>query len=74
MNRDTYSTFEQVLSQRRVPNRDCRDCVKYVPDADGFDCGWCEAHQMWVKLYQSPSTWFSQCQFRMLRAERTLVR
>ena len=36
MRRDTYLTLEQVLAQRRVPQRDCRDCPKFVPDADGL--------------------------------------
>lgn len=72
--RDTYHTFEDVLAVRKVPKRDCRSCPKYVPDADGFDCGWCEAHKMWVKLYQVPERWYSQCQFRLIRAERAVVR
>jgi hypothetical protein len=29
---------------------------------------------MWVKLYASPERWYSQCQFRFIRAERALVR
>lgn len=72
--RDTFFTLEEVLTQRRVPQRDCRTCPKYIPDADGFDCGWCEAHNMWVKLYQKPARWYSQCQFRNIRAERAVVR
>ena len=71
--RDTMFTLEQVLSQRKVPPRDCRDCTKFVPDADGLACGWCEAHKMWVKLYVRPERWYTQCQFRMLRAERAVV-
>jgi len=74
MKRDTFATLEQVLATRKVPKRDCLDCSKYVPDADGLACGWCEAHQMWVKLYQMPTMWHSQCQFRMIRAERAVVR
>lgn len=72
--RDTYLTLEDVLGVRKVPKRDCRSCAKFVPDPDGFDCGWCEAHDMWVKLYQAPERWYSQCQFRLIRAERALVR
>jgi hypothetical protein len=72
--RDTFLTLEELLALRKVPKRDCRSCPKYVPDADGFDCGWCEAHNMWVKLYQAPDRWHSQCQFRLLRAERAVVR
>jgi hypothetical protein len=72
--RDTFDTLEQVLSRRKVPLRDCRDCPKYVPDADGLECGYCEAHKMWVKLYYAPAKWYSQCQFRMIRAERAVVR
>jgi hypothetical protein len=72
MRRDTHLTLEQVLAQRRVPQRDCRGCPKFVPDADGLACGFCEAHKMWVKLYQMQS-WYSQCQFKMIRAERALV-
>jgi hypothetical protein len=72
--RDTYLSLEDLLARRNVPKRDCRSCPKFVPDPDGFDCGWCEAHDMWVKLYQSPERWYSQCQFRFIRAERALVR
>ncbi|HYZ93988.1 MAG TPA: hypothetical protein VFA34_16570 [Actinomycetota bacterium] len=72
--RDTYLTLESVLAHRNVPKRDCRSCPKFVPDADGFGCGWCEAHKMWVKLYAAPEKWYSQCQFRFIRAERALVR
>lgn len=72
--RDTYLTLEQVLAHRRVPKRDCRDCARFVPDAEGLSCGWCEAHEMWVKLYAAPSRWYSQCQFRMIRTERGVVR
>jgi hypothetical protein len=74
MRLDTFLTLEQVLAQRKVPQRDCRDCPKFVPDADGLDCGYCEAHKMWVKLYQSPQRWYSQCQFKLIRAERALIR
>jgi hypothetical protein len=74
MKRDTFHTLEQVLSHRKVPQRDCRDCQKFVPDADGLECGFCEAHKMWVKLYQTPQRWYTQCQFKLIRAERTLVR
>jgi hypothetical protein len=72
--RDTYLSLEQVIAQRRVPNRTCLDCPKFVPDEDGLGCGFCEAHKMWVKLYVSPATWYSQCQFKMIRAERAIVR
>ncbi len=72
--RDTFHTLEQVLRERRVPKRDCRSCPKFVPDEQGLGCGFCEAHNMWVKLYVKPERWHSQCQFRTLRAERVVVR
>jgi hypothetical protein len=74
MKRDTFLTLEQVLAQRKVPNRTCLDCPKFVPDATGLGCGFCEAHKMWVKLYVEPTSWYSQCQFKMIRAERAMVR
>ena len=74
MKRDTFQTLEQVLSHRKIPQRDCRDCPRFVPDTDGLECGFCDAHKMWVKLYQAPQHWYSQCQFKLIRAERALVR
>jgi hypothetical protein len=71
---DAYLTLEELLHERSVPQRDCRECPRYVPDADGLDCGWCEAHDQWVKLYQAPQRWHSQCQFAFLREERPLRR
>jgi hypothetical protein len=72
--RDTFLTLEELLHNRAVPRRDCRDCPRYVPDADGLACGWCEAHKQWVKLYHAPSSWYSQCQFKFIREERAIRR
>jgi hypothetical protein len=71
--RDTNDTLEEILTRRKVPTRDCRNCPRFVPDEQGLRCGWCEAHEMWVKLYAHPQRWYSQCQFRTLRAERAIV-
>jgi hypothetical protein len=72
--RDTFMSLEQVIANRKVPNRTCVGCPKFVPDTDGLGCGFCEAHKMWVKLYVEPQSWYSQCQFKMIRAERAIVR
>jgi hypothetical protein len=69
---DTHLTLEEVLAERSVPARDCRDCIRFERDPDGLDCGWCTAHDMWVKLYQSPDSWHSQCQFLQLRMQRRI--
>jgi len=67
---DVLLTLDEVLDNRRVPTRDCRDCAFYEPHADGLACGWCRAHSQWVKLYHSPQIWHTQCQFKMIRRPR----
>lgn len=68
--RDRFLTLEELTQARALPTRDCRRCERFRRDEAGFDCGWCDAHSMWVKLYQSPAEWYSQCQFLQIRKER----
>lgn len=62
--------LEEILTERSVPTRDCRECARYEPGPDGLACGWCTAHEQWVKLYHQPKRFHSQCQFISIRRER----
>ncbi|TMK51747.1 MAG: hypothetical protein E6G66_05155 [Actinobacteria bacterium] len=67
-------TLDEVLRQRGVPARDCRDCAKFDADPEGRGFGWCQAHDMYVKLYHPDGNWHSQCQFKAIRLVRELGR
>ena len=69
---DDRMTLDEVLRQRGVPARDCRDCAKFDADPEGRGFGWCQAHDMYVKLYHPNGNWHSQCQFKALRLVREL--
>lgn len=69
---DDRLSLEEVLAARAVPPRDCRDCQKFQPDAEGRGFGWCGAHKTYVKLYHTAEDWHSQCQFKTLRLVREL--
>ncbi len=63
-------SLEQVVAARNVAHRDCRDCAHFRPH-DGLNYGWCDAHDQFVKLYHSPGSFWSQCQFKALAHQRT---
>lgn len=63
----TLRPLEDVVEERRVKLRDCRDCKNFNRDESGLNFGWCDAHQQFVKLYHPASEWFSQCIFKGLR-------
>ena len=67
---DDRMTLGEVLRQRGVPPRDCRDCAKFDADPEGRGFGWCQAHDMYVKLYHPDGNWHSQCQFKAIRLVR----
>jgi len=69
---DDRMTLDEVLERRGVPVRDCRDCPKFDADPEGRGFGWCQAHDMYVKLYHPNGNWHSQCQFKALRLVREL--
>jgi hypothetical protein len=71
---DDRMTLDEVLQLRGVPVRDCRDCAKFDADPEGRGFGWCQAHEMYVKLYHPNGTWHSQCQFKAIRLVRELRR
>lgn len=71
---DDRMTLDEVLQLRGVPVRDCRDCAKFDADPEGRGFGWCQAHDMYVKLYHPHGTWHSQCQFKAIRLVRELRR
>jgi hypothetical protein len=71
---DDRMTLDEVLQRRGVPPRDCRDCAKFDADPEGRGFGWCQAHDMYVKLYHPNGNWHSQCQFKALRLVRELRR
>ena len=63
----TLRMLEDVVDERRVKFRDCRDCKNYEQDESGLNFGWCGAHKQFVKLYHPAGEWFSQCIFKGLR-------
>jgi len=63
------ATLELTAEQRRMPQRDCRDCRQFEPQGDGLGYGWCRAHAQFVKLYHPPGQFWSQCQFKALARE-----
>jgi hypothetical protein len=69
---DDRMTLDEVLQLRGVPVRDCRDCAKFDADPEGRGFGWCQAHDMYVKLYHPHGAWHSQCQFKAIRLIREL--
>jgi hypothetical protein len=71
---DDRMTLDEVLQGRGVPPRDCRDCAKFDADPEGRGFGWCQAHDMYVKLYHPNGNWHSQCQFKAIRLVREIRR
>jgi hypothetical protein len=69
---DDRMTLDEVLERRGVPPRDCRDCAKFDADPEGRGFGWCQAHDMYVKLYHPNGNWHSQCQFKAIRLVREI--
>jgi hypothetical protein len=69
---DDRMTLDEVLHRRGVPVRDCRDCAKFDADPEGRGFGWCQAHDMFVKLYHPNGNWHSHCQFEAIRLVREL--
>ena len=69
---DDRMTLDEVLRQRGVPVRDCRDCAKFDADPEGRGFGWCQAHDMYVKLYHPNGNWHSQCQFKAIGLVREI--
>jgi hypothetical protein len=67
---DDRLTLGEVLRQRGIPARDCRDCSKFDADPEGRGFGWCQAHDQFVKLYHPDGEWHSQCQFKTIRLVR----
>ncbi|MBI2690353.1 MAG: hypothetical protein HYX29_00185 [Solirubrobacterales bacterium] len=63
----TLRMLDDVVDERRVKLRDCRDCKNFERDESGLNFGWCTAHKQWVKLYHPAGEWFSQCIFKGLR-------
>ena len=63
----TLRMLDDVVAERRVKPRDCRECKNYEPDESGLNFGWCNAHKQYVKLYHTAGEWFSQCIFKGLR-------
>lgn len=59
--------LDDVVAERRVKPRDCRECKNFQRDASGLNFGWCRAHKQFVKLYHPAGKWFSQCTFKGLR-------
>lgn len=59
--------LDDVIAERRVKQRDCRDCKNFERDASGLNFGWCAAHKQPVKLYHPAGEWYSQCIFKGLR-------
>lgn len=59
--------LDDVIAERRVKQRDCRDCKNFERDASGLNFGWCAAHKQPVKLYHPAGEWYSQCTFKALR-------
>lgn len=59
--------LDDVVAERRVKPRDCRDCKNFQRDESGLNFGWCTAHKQFVKLYHPAGKWFSQCTFKALR-------
>jgi hypothetical protein len=66
----TLRPLEDVVAERRVGRRDCRDCLNFEPAEGGLQYGWCRAHKQHVKLYHPAGSWFSQCLFKSLRRPR----
>lgn len=60
-------TLADVVEERRMKVRDCRDCKNFERDASGLNFGWCGAHEQHVKLYHPAGNWYSQCLFKGLR-------
>ena len=71
---DDRMTLDEVLQRRGVPPRDWRDCAKFDADPEGRGFGWCQAHDMYVKLYHPNGNWHSQCQFKAIRLVREIRR
>ncbi len=69
---DDRMTLDEVLRQRGVPARDCRDCARFEADPEGRGFGWCQAHDMYVKLYHPNGNWHSQCQFKAIGLVREI--
>lgn len=59
--------LDDVVAERRVKPRDCRECKNFQRDESGLNFGWCKAHKQFVKLYHPAGKWFSQCTFKGLR-------
>jgi hypothetical protein len=62
--------LDDVVAERRIKYRDCRDCRNFEPAPDGLNYGWCGAHRQHVKLYHPSQDWLSQCLFKSLRRAR----
>lgn len=60
----------EIIDQRGVPQRDCRQCAKFDADEEGRGFGWCRAFEQYVKLYHPAGGWHSQCQFKNIRIAR----
>lgn len=63
----TLRMLDDVVAERRVKLRDCRDCKNFERDESGLNFGWCSAHKQFVKLYHPAGEWFSQCIFKGMR-------
>lgn len=63
----TLRMLDDVIDERRVKLRDCRDCKNFERDESGLNFGWCGAHKQFVKLYHPAGEWFSQCLFKGIR-------
>lgn len=67
---DDRLDLDEVIDQRGVPQRDCRQCSKFDADQEGRGFGWCRAFEQYVKLYHPAGGWHSQCQFKNIRIAR----
>lgn len=63
-------TLEERVARLEVKKRDCRTCPLFAPSPTGLAFGWCNAHEMYVKLYHPPGGFWSQCQFKTLSRAR----
>lgn len=60
-------TLDDVIQERRLKGRDCRECKNFERHESGLNYGWCSAHEQHVKLYHPAGEWFSQCLFKGIR-------
>ncbi len=70
LRRHVLRRLDEVVAERRLEPRDCRDCRNFEPATDGLQYGWCVAHKQHVKLYHPAGSWYSQCLFKSLRRVR----